>query len=88
MFKYVMDIGREIRDDQQIFIRYMAEHPDIVSIDLDRKMFYTGYRELLLETNELYLTIDLNVVVLSQGVVLENIGVVHCNNMGSYVTYP
>lgn len=34
-----------IRDDQQVFIRYMLQYPHLLSIDLSNNMFQCCYKE-------------------------------------------
>ena len=86
MYQYIKDNNEHVRDDQQIFIRYAAEHPDMVSLDVERQFFYTGYREIA-AGNHLYLDIDLNLHAISRDVPISDIAVYHCNNMGSYNSY-
>jgi len=45
MFDYVIHYADSIRDDQQIFNRYVVDFPDMAAIDVDRNFFLTGYRE-------------------------------------------
>jgi len=46
MFEYSHQYGSTFRDDQQLFVRYLIEHPDMVSIDIHHRIFLTTFKSL------------------------------------------
>lgn len=45
---FLMNIHEDmevVRDDQQLFVRYMLRHPQLLSIDLGNRIFQCGYKE-------------------------------------------
>ena len=77
-----------VRDDQQILVRYAHSHPEIVSLDLDRQLFFTGYKEA--SAVHLVLMGDLTALG-SKGrgdaLLFLGVGVFHCNNLKSNRLY-
>ena len=45
MFAYAQVKTVTIKDDQQVFVRYMLENPDMASIDVENTFFMTGFKE-------------------------------------------
>jgi hypothetical protein len=34
-----------VRDDQQVFVRYLLRHPQLLSVDSSQRLFQCGYKE-------------------------------------------
>ena len=88
MFKVAHQQAPSVRDDQQIFVRYAHDHPEIISLDIERRLFFTGYKE----ASGFHLTLmgDLTVIG-SKGedatMLFLGTGVFHCNNLKSNNIY-
>lgn len=75
------------RDDQQLFVRYFLENPHLVSIDVDRKLFLTGYKEPM---HRYALSFVLGLEINDNeygGVQLNSVSLMHCNNKDSNGAY-
>ena len=86
MYEVAEQQAASVRDDQQIFVRYAHMHPESISMDKDRALFATNYKEVRGITIDL--TRDLNMVVTRTGhKVFAGVGVLHCNNLKSSSLY-
>lgn len=74
------------RDDQQVFVRYLIENPHLVSVDVDRKLFLTGYKEPL---ENFAISSVLGLAHISKGLSIDHgsIALIHCNQKGSNSAY-
>ena len=81
MLRYAKRYALSIRDDQQIFVRYMLENPHIVGLDVQHKLFLTMHKESSTISN-FNLEPDLSFTYRNQ-----SIGLVHFNNKKSNGLY-
>ena len=70
-------------DDQRSFVRYYLSNPHLSSLDVDSKLFYTGYK---MTADEFSIKPNLT-VVLGTPYNHMSAGLVHCNNKGSNTLY-
>ena len=48
MKQFIMDLYQDmviVRDDQQLFVRYLLRNPHILSVDIGNHLFQCGYKE-------------------------------------------
>ena len=74
------------RDDQQVFVRYLLENPHLVSIDVERKLFLTAYKEPMQKYAVSYI-LGLEAVMGSANVDHGGISLIHCNSKDSNNAY-
>ena len=74
MFTYIINRIMKVRDDQQIYLRYMLENPDMISFDYNNNMVLSTHKEYS-SLNKCNLTIDYLFTYNNKP-----IGIVHFNN--------
>ena len=62
------------RDDQQFYVRHLVQNPHLISVDVNRELFMTGYKE---DPREYYVSYRLGAALNSEN--RDNIGIIHCN---------
>lgn len=65
-----------VQDDQQLFVRYMLQNPHVISIDYDRSIFMTSYKEMV---PDFMLSFRLGLVVAGD----DHVALLHCNSKAS-----
>ena len=81
MFRFARRYALSIRDDQQIFVRYMLENSDEVGLDLDNQLFLTMHKEA---SSFADFQFDLNLDFKYRN---RSVGLVHFNNKKSTGMY-
>lgn len=86
MLRAVANQNEIFRDDQQVFVRYLVENPHLVSIDVNRKLFVTGYKEPM---NKYGVSFVLGLATVAGREVLEHgsVSLIHCNSKDSNNAY-
>ena len=80
--------SRYFRDDQQFFVRYALMHPESVSIDSANQFSVTSYRESFPGSRpQIVIDNHLGFGIRRGPKWLNDIGILHCNNMGSSNLY-
>jgi hypothetical protein len=74
MLSDVQAMNEVFQDDQMMFVRYMLEHSHLVSVDQNRMMSATGYREC---PDDYFITYLGGYRHASS---LHSIGILHCNS--------
>lgn len=74
------------RDDQEVFVRYLLENPHLVSIDTERKLFLTAYKEPM-HSYAIDYTLGLTTVSGRETMLPGTISLIHCNNKNSNNAY-
>ncbi|KAJ1428552.1 hypothetical protein B484DRAFT_449782 [Ochromonadaceae sp. CCMP2298] len=99
LLAYTHTLARTVRDDQQIMVRYMLEHPEAVSLDAGNRLFKTNFK-LNAANNDLSLTFDLTLSLSPAPNTPSDtdsseasppqprpLGLLHCNNRNSGSAY-
>jgi len=81
MFRYAKKYALSIRDDQQIFVRYLLQHSDEVGLDMASALFLTTHKQSSSSTAFQWLP-DLDFMFRNR-----SIGLVHFNNKQSNGLY-
>ena len=86
MLRDVANRNEVFRDDQQVFVRYLIENPHLVSIDVNRKLFVTGYKEPMSKYGVSFL---LGLATVNGQTVLDHgsVSLIHCNSKDSNNAY-
>ncbi len=93
MYTYTQEYAALVRDDQQILVRYLLQHPDMASVDTQHDMFVTTHKAVFVLGN-MDIGIDLTYYYTSwfedalhnargtnlKGTEGHPIGLIHCNN--------
>ena len=83
MLQDVASRNQIFRDDQQVFVRYLLENPHLATIDNDRKLFLTGFKEPLYNHAMSYILGMKYKTVASR----ESVALIHCNSKESNHAY-
>lgn len=86
MLRDVAHRNEIFRDDQQVFVRYLLENPHLVSIDVDRKLFLTGYKEPM-EKYSISFILDFYPISETKPLSHGTICLLHCNSKDSNNAY-
>jgi hypothetical protein len=88
MTSYAYRMADIVDDDQQILVRFVLEHPDLVHIDSQGDFFFTGYRSMVRGSKIIISPLlEVSVIVLVDGhEEQQNSSIIasHFNNMKSY----
>jgi len=84
MFEYSHRYGNIFRDDQQLFVRYLIEHPDMVSIDIHHRIFLTSFKSISASRSSSSLNMLPELLLNYQN---QSIGLLHANNKDSSSSY-
>ena len=82
MFRYAKKYALSIRDDQQIFVRYLLQHSDEVGLDMTSTLFLTTHKQSASTISAFQLQPDMDFTFRNRSV-----GLVHFNNKKSNGLY-
>jgi hypothetical protein len=97
LFAHAAARASAVRDDQQIFVRYLHAQPHIASLDLARRHMFTGHREVRAMSSAVHDELTFTAFKghqderygLGHGLEVSaiQVGVLHCNNLRSNSLY-
>ena len=86
MLRDVSQRNEMFRDDQEVFVRYLIENPHLASIDVDRKLFITAFKEPMQQYALSYI-LDFSYVADVKNYKHGSISLIHCNSKDSNNAY-